>query len=142
MSRGTRRNSITVQTFICQLLLLICILVFLGGCRNEQESLVIVSKSLMKRVETSSAVPLEFGGFAPANSNIYWIEGRVKNASGVDAKNVELGFKCALGVETRVLYAKIDRVPAGKTVPFKTEVYQSRIDLQLPADGQPEIRYE
>jgi len=124
-------------------LLLVVFVFFIASCwKSQKDDLVVVSKTLMKRTESSTAVPLEFGGFAAASSTIYWVEGKVKNAGMVDAKKVVLSFQCTTGAETRVLMAELANIPAGKTMDFKTEMYQSKVDLRLPADEQPEITCE
>ena len=59
----------------------------------------------------------------------------------MDAKNVEVTFRCKQGGTVRILTAKVKNIPAGKTVDFKTRIFPSKVDLQL-LDEEPEIKYD
>jgi hypothetical protein len=84
---------------------------------------------------------MEFGLPAASVGYSFWIEGKVKNAGEVDAKNVEVTFRCKPGGTVRILTAKVKNLPAGLTVDFKTRIFPSKVDLQL-LDEEPEITYD
>jgi len=119
--------------------ILVSILLVVSGCGGTKSDVVIVSKTLKKEVSVSTAVPGEFGDFSPASSNIFWVEGMVKNDSKEDLKNVELGFKCTDGTKTVLFSVDIPSIPAGKTIPYKTRIMESRVELRL-LDEDPDIR--
>ncbi len=118
---------------------LVSTLLLVWGCGGKKSDVVVVSKTLKKEVSVSTAVPGEFGDFAPASSNIFWVEGEVRNDSKEDLKNVELGFKCTDGAKTVLFSVNIPSIPAGKTVPYKTRIMDSRVELRL-LDEEPDIR--
>ena len=118
---------------------LVISLLSVWGCGGKKSDVVIVSKTLKKEVSVSTAVPGEFGDFSPASSNIFWVEGEVRNDSKEELKNVELGFKCTDGAKTVLFSVIIPSIPTGKTIPYKTRIMESRVELRL-LDEDPDIR--
>ena len=116
--------------------------VLLLGCAEKESAVIIVSKTLKKERAMSTAVPDEFSSFAPASLGYnVWVEGKVKNSGTTDVKNVVLSFGRTEGIEKRVLIAEVKRIPAGKTVEFKTRVSPTKYDPKF-SDEEPEISYE
>jgi hypothetical protein len=120
------------------IILLLCFSVLLG-CAEEKQLIVVVSKSLKKQRNTSTAVPDEFSSFAPAASGTsFWVEGSVRNEGDSDVSNVEIVFKCTEGVDTRVLVATIRQIPAGKVVTYKSKPFTSNYEVKL-LEEEPEV---
>ena len=118
---------------------LLCLL--LAGCAEKKSDIVVVTEALKKEKAASTAGPMEFGLPAASVEYSFWVEGKVKNEGEVDAKNFEVAFRCKQGGTVRILTAKINTIPASKTVDFKTRVFSSKVDLEL-LDEDPEIKYE
>ena len=114
-------------------------LLFLSGCGGKKSDVVVTSKALKKEVSVSTAVPGEFGDLAPASSNIFWVEGEVKNNGDENLRNVELGFRCTDGAKNVLFSVVLPSLPSGKTIPYKTRIIESRVELRL-LDEDPEIR--
>lgn len=122
------------------LLPLICILV--ASCSLQKDgNIVVVSRTLKKERAASTAGPMEFGLPAASVGYSFWVEGKVKNGGEEDAKNVEVTFRVKQGGTVRILTAKVNNIPAGKTVDFRTRIFPSKVDLQL-LDEETEIKYE
>ena len=119
----------------------LCILALLIGCDDKTKDIAIVSRSLRMERATNTGVPDEFSSYAPAAAGYtVWVEGKVKNSGTVDAINVILSFKCVEGVNARLLSAEVKQVPAGKTVDFKTRLFQSKLSMTLSPE-EPEISF-
>lgn len=122
-------------------ILVFCVLcALLVGC-SKTGDIVVVTKELKSQTMTNMAVPDEFGTFASASTNQFWIEGTVRNNGTEDAHNVLVSFKCRQGAENRVLSAELETIPAGKTINFRTRPLDSKIHITLKEEEEPEIRF-
>ena len=109
------------------------------GCNDQTKDIAIVSRSLKMERSTNTGVPDEFSSYAPAAAGYtVWVEGKVKNSGAADANNLILSFKCVEGANTRILTAELKQLPAGKTVDFKTRLFQSKLSMTLGPE-EPEI---
>ncbi len=117
---------------------LVCVLLAaaaLSSCSGGASDLSIVSKSLHRDVNASMAGGI---GDVPSSGAIFWVEGEVYNSGMEEVKNVSIAFKVTDGRTSLILTAEVPSVPAGKTVPFRTPVEGSRIELRL-AEDEPAI---
>jgi hypothetical protein len=87
----------------------------------------------------SSAVPDEFAAAAPATTELYWIEGQIKNAGAAEVRNVAITFRATDGNTKRLFLAVVERISPGATVKFETERYPSPLQIKL-VDEEPEIK--
>ena len=142
---GIRGREVSVFGINCNknhVLLISVLIVVLEGCALEKKGdLVVVSKTVKKEKAASTAAPMEFGLPAASVGYSFWVEGKVKNEGDEAAKNVEVTFRCKHGGTVRILTAKVNNIPASKTVDFKTRIFPSKVDLQL-LDEEPEIKYD
>jgi hypothetical protein len=115
--------------------LLTCCLASCGG----PSDLVVVSKAVRSGANVSSAVPDEFAGAVPSTTELYWIEGQIRNTAAVEVKNVAITFRATDGNTKRLFLAVVEKIPAGATVKFETERYPSPLKIKLLED-EPEIK--
>lgn len=113
-------------------------MVLLSSCSGNSD-LVIVSKAVRSGANISSAVPDEFAAAAPATTELYWIEGQIKNGGATEVKNVAVTFRATDGNTKRLFLAVVERIPPGSTVKFETERYPSPLRITL-VDEEPEIK--
>jgi len=107
----------------------------LSSCSGGASDLAVVSKSLRRDVNASTAGAI---GDVPSSGAIFWVEGKVKNSGATDVSNVTIAFRVTDGRTNLVLTAAVPAVPAGKTVEFRTPVEGSRVELRL-VDEDPTI---
>ncbi len=112
--------------------------VSLVGCGRDGSEVEILSKDVRSGANVSAAVPEEFAGAAGSTTQLYWIEGQVRNAGTEELTNVSITFRCTDGNTKRLFVATIERLPAGATVPYSTERYPSPLRITLLED-EPEI---
>ena len=108
---------------------------FLASCSGPAGDLAVVSKTLHRDVNTSTAGGI---GDVPSNGAIFWVEGKVKNSGSEDIANVTISFRVTDGRSRQVLMAEIPLVKAGATVDFKTPPQGSQVELHLTED-EPEV---
>lgn len=131
----------THERYRSLVVLAVCILcASLAGC-SKTGDIVVVTKELKSQTMTNMAVPDEFGTFASASTNQFWVEGTIRNNGTEEARNVLVSFKCRQGAENRVLSAELESIPAGQTVSFRTRPLDSKIHITLKEDEEPEIRF-
>jgi hypothetical protein len=124
--------------FLCPVL----VILLFPGCDNSDKDIVVLTRTLKSDVESSTAVPQEFGTLAGTTTTVWWVEGTVQNKGATDKKGILLSFKCTYANVTKVLTAELGSVPSGKTVTFKTRTFASPYNLQLKEDEPPEVRFE
>jgi hypothetical protein len=107
----------------------------LSSCSGGASDLSVVSKSLHRDVNASTAGGI---GDVPSSGAIFWVEGEVHNSGTEEVKNVTIAFKVTDSRTSLILTAEVASVPAGKTVPFRTPVEGSRVELRL-AEEEPAI---
>jgi hypothetical protein len=112
----------------------------LAGCAGAPEDLVVVDKALKAQANTTTSGLSEFGasGGGQAASTLYWVEGRVQNKGPQDYTGVVIRFRVKESGSTKVLTAELEKVPAGKTVAFRTTTLQTYTAISLLPDP-PEI---
>jgi hypothetical protein len=105
----------------------------LAGCASPPEDLVVLDKALRAQANASTSGMSEFGasGGGQAASTLYWVEGRVQNKGPQDYLKVVIRFRVKESGSTKVLTADLDRVPAGKTVAFKTTTLNTYTAISL-----------
>jgi len=108
---------------------------FLASCGGPASDLSVVSKTLHRDVNASTAGGM---GDVPSNGAIFWVEGTVKNSGAEDVANVSIAFRVTDGRSRQVLTAEIPVVKAGATADFRTPVQGSQVELRL-AEDEPEI---
>ena len=111
----------------------------LSGCEGRKDKVVILNHALKQQSYTSTAAPSEFGSISGLSGTVYYVEGQVQNKGTVDVRHLEISFVCKAGVEKHVLTAEIPLLPAGKTVTFSTQPYESKVAVTLKEDEEPEI---
>lgn len=112
-----------------RLLILPLFFVFLlAACSGGASDLSVVSKSLGRDVNASTAGGI---GEVPSSGSIFWVEGKVKNSGTEEIRNVTIAFRVTDGRSNLVLSAEVPVVPAGQTVDFRTPVQGSRTELRL-----------
>jgi hypothetical protein len=102
--------------------------VVLPACSGGASDLSVVSKTLRRDANTSTAGGM---GDVPSSGAIFWVEGKVKNSGTTDISNVTVAFRVTDGRSTLVLSAVVQTVPAGQTVEFRTPVQGSITELRL-----------
>ncbi|MBP1654537.1 MAG: hypothetical protein H6Q28_1093 [Bacteroidetes bacterium] len=112
----------------------------LAGCAGAPEDLVVVDKALKAQANTATSGLSEFGasGGGQAASTLYWVEGRVQNKGPQDYTGVVIRFRVKESGSNKVLTAELEKVPAGKTVAFRTTTLQTYTAISLLPDP-PEI---
>jgi hypothetical protein len=105
----------------------------LAGCAGAPEDLVVVEKALKAQSNVSTSGLSEFGasGGGQAASTLYWVEGRVQNKGAQEYVTVVIRFRVKESGSTKVLTAELPRVPAGKTVPFRTGTLSTYTAISL-----------
>ena len=111
----------------------------LVSCSGGASDLTIVNKVLKKDANVSTAGGMDPGMSAPASGSIFWVEGSVTNNGKEEARKVTIAFRVTDGNQRMVLTAEIPSILPGKTVPFRTPVQGSRLELRL-MEEEPEIR--
>ena len=114
------------------------IFLFLQGCTTGSDLQVVV-KTLKKETVSNTAAPSEFGSFSAVSTNMFWIEGSVKNTGSETVKHATLTFKCYAGKDSRVLNAEVQNIRPGQSARFVTDRVESKIDLKLNESEVPEI---
>jgi hypothetical protein len=109
--------------------------VLIASCTGGASDLTVVSKSLKRDVNASTAGGI---GDVPSSGSIFWVEGQVKNSGADEVKNVSIAFLVTDGRSKLVLTAEVPAVPAGGTVDFRTPVQGSIMELRL-VEEEPEI---
>jgi hypothetical protein len=127
---GIVMKNVFVVGILCALLLSSC---------SGNSDLVIVSKTVRSGANTSAAVPDEFASAAPSTSELYWIEGQIKNSGTTEVRNVAITFRATDGNTRRLFLAVVERIPPGATVKFETERYPSPLQIKL-VDEEPEVK--
>jgi len=112
----------------------------LAGCQSAPEDLVVLDSALKAQSNASTSGLSEFGasGGGQAASTLYWVEGRVQNKGPQDYTNVVIRFRVKESGTNKVLTAELDKVPAGKTVAFRTGNLNTYTALSLLPEP-PEI---
>jgi len=110
----------------------------LASCAGGASDLTIVNKVLKKDANASTAGGPELGMSVPSSGSIFWVEGSITNNGKVEAKKVTVAFTVTDGNAKMVLTAEIPFILPGKTVPFRTPVQGSRLELRL-VEEEPEI---
>ncbi len=118
--------------YVCVGLLLAALL---ASCSGGASDLAVVSKSLRRDVNASTAGGI---GDVPSSGAIFWVEGQVKNSGTDEVKNVSIAFRVTDGRSNQVLTAEVPSVGPGQTVEFRTPVQGSRVELRLVGE-EPEI---
>jgi hypothetical protein len=137
--RTAHRNRNAWQIlFLCP----VFVILLFPGCDNADKDIVVLTRTLKSDVESSTAVPQEFGTLAGTTTTVWWVEGTVQNKGTTDKKGILLSFKCSYANVTKVLTAELGSIPSGKTVTFKTRTFASPYNLQLKEDEPPEVRFE
>lgn len=108
---------------------------FLVSCSGGASDLAVVSKSLKRDVNASTAGGI---GDVPSSGAIFWVEGQVKNSGAEEVKNVSIAFRVTDGRSKQVLTAEVRSVGPGQTVDFRTPVQGSQMELRL-VEEEPEI---
>ena len=105
----------------------------LAGCAGAPEDLVVLDKALKAQANVSTSGLSEFGasGGGQAASTLYWVEGRVQNKGSQDYIGVVIRFRAKDSDSNKVLTAQLEKVPAGKTVAFRTTTLQSYATVTL-----------
>jgi hypothetical protein len=123
-----------------RIMLIALVAAFCFSCAGPASNLSVVSKTLKRDVNASTA-----GGFGigevPSSGLIFWVEGKVKNSGTEEIKNVTVGFRVTDGNSKLVLSAVIPSIPAGATVDFRTRPQGSLTELRF-AEGEPDITVE
>jgi hypothetical protein len=123
-----------MNTRVLSVILCACLL---GSCGGKSD-LVIVSKGVRSGANVSAAVPDEFAAAVPSTSQLYWIEGQIRNTGTTEVKNVSITFRATDGNTKRLFLAVVEKIPPGGTVKFETERYPSPLQIKLVED-EPEI---
>jgi len=108
---------------------------FLASCSGGASDLSVVTKSLKRDVNASTAGGI---GDVPSSGAIFWVEGQVKNSGTEEVKNVSIAFRVTDGRSKQVLTAEVPSVGPGQTVDFRTPVQGSQMELRL-VEEEPEI---
>ena len=123
-----------------QVVMVMALAGMLAGCASPPEDLVVLDKALKAQSNVSTSGLNEFGasGGGQAASTLYWVEGRVQNKGAQEYLNVVIRFRVKESGTTKVLTAELARVPAGKTVAFRTGTLNTYTAISLLPDP-PEI---
>ncbi len=121
------------------LALVFVLLLSLTGCQGRKDKIVILSRSLKQQNYTSTAAPQEFGSIAGLSGSAYVVVGQVQNKDTRDVHHLQISFPCKAGVERHVMTAEIPLLPAGKTIAFSTQPYESKVAVTLIEGEEPEI---
>jgi len=111
----------------------------LVSCAGGASDLTIVNKVLKKDANVSTAGGMDPGMSVPSSGSIFWVEGSITNNGKEEARKVSVSFRVTDGNQRMVLTAEIPSILPGKTVPFRTAVQGSRLDLRL-LEEDPDIR--
>lgn len=116
----------------------VTLLLILAGC-GKNTDIVVLSKSMQREANVSSAITGDLGGAVPSNGELFWVEGKAKNTGAEEVKKVSIYFRCTDGNNKRLFVAEIDRIAPGATVSFRTDKFPSHLPMSI-LDGDPEIK--
>jgi len=128
------------EVIMKRILLIMALAGALAGCAGAPEDLVVVDKALKAQANTSTSGCGEFGasGGGQAAATLYWVEGRIQNKGPQDYVGVVIRFRAKDSGSDKLLTAELEKVPAGKTVAFRTTTLQTYAVVTLLPDP-PEI---
>jgi hypothetical protein len=110
----------------------------LAGC-SKNTDIVVLSKSMQREANVSSAVTGDLGGPAPSMGELFWVEGTAKNTGTEEVRKVSIYFRCTDGNNKRLFVAEIDRIAPGATVSFRTDKFPSHLQMTI-LEGDPEVK--
>jgi hypothetical protein len=116
----------------------VTLLLILAGC-SKNTDIVVLSKSMEREANVSSAITGDLGGAVPSNGELFWVEGKAKNTGTEEVRKVSIYFRCTDGNNKRLFVAEIDRIAPGATVSFRTDKFPSHLQMTI-LEGDPEIK--
>ncbi|HUI65268.1 MAG TPA: FxLYD domain-containing protein [Bacteroidota bacterium] len=121
--------------FVCIMLMISALL---ASCAGGASDLKIVSKTLRRDVNASTAGGLDLGTPVPSTSSMFWVEGTLRNSGTKALEHVTISFRLTDGRSTTVLTAEIPSIAPGATADFHTSSQASRTELHL-VEEDPEV---
>ena len=120
---------------VCLMLMLSALVASCGGGASD---LKIVSKTLKRDVNASTAGGMDLGTTVPSTSAMFWVEGTLRNSGSTALQHVTISFRLTDGRSTTVLTAEIPSIAPGATADFHTSSQASRTELRL-VEEDPEV---